>query len=149
MIQNPEAIAWTIAAEGYISLRKNHNSIQPRVGLANTKEDFIIKFQKMVNGIGRVYYYKHQNPKHSGKWFWELYSTGACLELLVEIYDYLPIKEEQADIVIGFCMRSLDRIAKTRGLSRGSKEWKSAWFLTEQDLSDYERMKVLNSRGAQ
>ena len=148
-MKNPEAIAWAIAAEGYISLRKNHNSLQPRVGLANTKQDFITKFQTMIGGLGRTYYYKHPNPKHKGKWFWELYSTGDCLEFLVDIYDYLPIKKEQADIVIGFCMRALDRTAKTRNLFRGSPEWKSAWSLTTQDMDDYEEMKKLNSRGVQ
>ena len=146
-MKNPEAVAWTIAAEGYISLRKNHNSMQPRVGVANTKEDFIIKFQEMVGDIGRVYYYKHPNPKHSGKWFWELYSTGDCLEFLLDIVDYLPIKQEQANIVITYCFRSLDRMSKTKGMSRGSTIWKESWKLSNEDINDYNLMKELNSRG--
>jgi len=149
-VRNPEAIAWTIAAEGYISLKSNHNSYQPRVGMANTEKEFIDKFYIMVGNIGHIYSYDHHNPRHRIKWFWELYSLGGCLEFLLQIKDYLPIKREQADIVIDYCTRSLNRIDKTNGLFRGSPEWYAAWDFNTNDIEnrlDHERMAELNQRG--
>jgi len=147
VIKNPEAIAWTIAAEGYILLHKNHNSFQPRIGMANTDKEFIYKFQAMAGNTGHVYYYKDKNPKHRGKWFWELYSMGDCLEFLTEILDYLPIKHEQADIIIGYCIRALDKVAKTRGMFRGSPEWRLIWVPSQEDTDDFNKVKELNQRG--
>ena len=88
-MDNPEAVAWVIAAEGYITLMRNHEFVQPRIGVANTQKDFIDKFHEMVGGIGHIYYYKHKNhPEHNGKYFWELYSAGECLDFLLEIGNY-------------------------------------------------------------
>ena len=57
-----KAIAWTIAAEGCITISNaSGGNIRPLVEVSNTKEVFISKFHSMVGYAGNVYYYKKSN----------------------------------------------------------------------------------------
>lgn len=69
------------------------------------------------------------------------------MDFLIEIYDYLPIKQEQTEIVINYCIRALERIKSTRHLHSGSIKWKATWKLTQEDLDDYAKMRELNKKG--
>ena len=113
------AVAWTIAAEGTITINPNHQKNRrgyvlalPTIAVSNTERDFLLHFWEMV-GIGRVTKtYQPSNPRRRPITQWFLHSTRGCLVLLEQIYDYLPIKKKQAEIVMKFCRLRLAHKSK-------------------------------------
>ena len=70
-IKNPEAVAWVMAAEGYISLVAAHNRsgtpyYTPVVQVTNTDKEFIEKFWELTGFYGYIVkrVYKPKSPKH-------------------------------------------------------------------------------------
>jgi len=142
MILNPEAVAWTVASEGEISLmRTNHGrGIAAVVNVYNTNRIFLEKFQDMVDGIGAIYTRGARKPGHKQSHEWAINSFATCADFLMDIYDYLPIKQEQAEIVINFCLRAIEQ---KRHLSLGRYRPKP----TQEDWDALGRIRVLNKKG--
>jgi len=113
------AIAWTISAEGTITINPKHQKnphgyalALPVVAVSNTEKDFILRFWEMVGKVGRVTKaYKHKTGLRPC-WQWFLHSTRGCLCLLEQIYDFLPIKKKQAELVMKFCRLRLNHKSK-------------------------------------
>ena len=102
---NPEAVAWTVAAEGTISVGKSSGKYHyPYVQVTNTSKDFIDKFLEMVD-YGNVCFATKipKNPNHKQAYIWSVRSLAGCLNLLEQILPFLPIKIEQAELVIELC----------------------------------------------
>jgi midasin (ATPase involved in ribosome maturation) len=119
-IRNPEAVAWTIAAEGTISIHRSHSKggvyYYPYITVSNTKKDFIDNFKKLVGDYGSAKYsgsYAHQlkNPKHNPSYFWAITSIRECRLFLNEIIEYLHIKREQAELVVRYCINRINASA--------------------------------------
>jgi len=111
-------VAWTVSAEGTISINARH-SVSPHshrfracpiICVSNTEKEFITRFWSLVV-VGGIYLHKRLK---SGKnvWTWSLRSVLGCYTLLSEIKEYLPIKREQADLVIKFCESRLRHLNK-------------------------------------
>ena len=141
-MRNPEAIAWTVAAEGEISLmRTNHGrGIAAVVCVYNTDKTFLEQFQKMCGGIGAIYTRGKAKPGNKQSHEWTINSFGICLDFLCEIVDYLPIKQECAEIVINFCLRAIEQ---KRHLSLGPYRPKPQ----QEDWDAVDRIRELNMKG--
>jgi len=142
MINNPQAVAWIIAAEGSISLLRSNNGkgVSAHINVYNTDLRFLEQFMELVDGIGHIYTRgkKLVGKKQSYEWCLSTYSE--CLNLLTEIYEWLPIKQEQAEIVIDFCFRA---IHQGRHLSLGRYRPKPQ----DEDWNALELIHQFNSKG--
>ena len=141
-MRNPEAIAWTVAAEGEISLmRTNHGrGIAAVVGVYNTDITFLEQFQRMCNGIGHIHTRGIPKPGNKTSYEWVINSFFVCRDFLLEIVDYLPIKQENAEIVIDFCDRAIEQ---ERYISAGRYRPKPM----QEDWDAVDRIRFLNKKG--
>lgn len=114
------AVAWAIAGEGTITINPSHRKNPsgfllaiPMITITNTEKLFVTEFWRMVGNKGHIFKYSRQKTK-GGKdiWSWQLRTIRGCLTLLEQIYNYLPIKKEQAKIVIEFCRLRLEHQSK-------------------------------------
>lgn len=106
---NPEAVAWTIAAEGTISVGRTGKYYYPIVQVTNTSKDFIDKFLDMVDfGTVCKATKRHKNPNYKECHIWAVRNLADCLSLLKQILPFLPIKIEQAELVIELCESRLE-----------------------------------------
>jgi len=136
-MKNPEAVAWAIATEGSISLvsystpsRNSGNpTIRPYINLGNTNLELVERFRDMV-GYGHVYKRTVAKNGHKPTHYWAAVSLQDCLSFLTEIVDYLPIKSEQAEIVIDFCSRRLKRPLGSRH-PYVEKDWRQVAVMHE------------------
>lgn len=111
-------VAWVIAAEGTISINpkysKNaygHIRACPCLLVANTEESFTREFSKLV-GVGNIVVLRKKTTGLKNVFRWELKSVLGCLRVLEQIYEYLPIKREQAKFVMEFCRSRLSHFNK-------------------------------------
>jgi len=137
-LENRLAVAWTIAAEGTISissLRKGSrvkNLPSPKLRVGNTEKRFILEFHKLVDGAGGVYEGHKDRPRRKDDYFWQLRSVPGVYKFLSEILDFLPIKREVALVVIEFCKVRMRHYHKSWG---------------EEELTLIKKVRVLNKRG--
>lgn len=138
-MQNPEAVAWVIATEGSIILKSSYSTsgnstrpyIQSHISVSNTDPNLIEAFRNMVE-------YGHTcGPYARGNgckphYFWTISSLQNCLSFLTEIAIYLPIKCEQAIIVMDYCER---RLSANHGP------------YTEKDWLQFDAVQALNRKG--
>ena len=126
-ISNPEAVAWTIAAEGTISINLTHKKgtayYYPNVNVYNTNREFVEKFWQLAGFYGHISRPSGypSRPGNKTRHRWMLNKREEVKQFLTEILPYLPTKVTQAKVVIDFC-------------ETGDAEW-------------LEVIKVLNRRG--
>ena len=142
-----DLIAWAIACEGCITLtrqsrdRKSY-ALHPKITFHNTNEGLGLLFQELV-GDGKIHSQRDYSPKHKDRWIWQLSGYKEIKMFLEDIIDYLPIKEEQARIVLEFCSRRLNIKKKGINFKLGQTTW------SEKDEEDRLRINKLNKRGKQ
>jgi len=135
-MNNPEAVAWTMAAEGSFSIQKVRNSLQPKISINNTKQEFLDKFHTMIGyGSTGTHSWNERNPNWNPIHHWYISSHLDCLRFCAEVYEFMPIKQEQVKLMIEFC---------SRGVARGHGCQSKA---EPRDFEIYEKMKELNKRG--
>lgn len=145
-MRNPEAVAWVVAAEGCISIyrrvdcrsvySKFHGglvTLRPMVNVSNTKVEFIENFKELagighVSGGNRMAARSNCNPIYD----WCVSSIEDCFSFVTDIQAFLPIKQEQACVILEFCERSM---------------WRNGSALEDRDFELYEKMRELNRRG--
>lgn len=131
-----EVIAWAMASEGSFSIQKVRNSLQPKISINNTDEDYIDKFKELVGfGSSGVHVWNRDTnwkPIHH----WYISSFKDCLTFCEPILDYMPIKRRQVELMIMFCKRGVNRISQ--GLPIDDYDW-----------NIYDNLKSLNRRGKQ
>lgn len=100
--------------EGYIGiLNSNLNSIQAKTGRKyyGVHVQFIQKDLKVLEwlkkqwGGGGIFISDHPNRKGGPVWRWCLHSKDA-IRLLKEVYPYLIVKKEQAELAIQFPLKT-------------------------------------------
>lgn len=138
-INNPQAVAWTIAAEGSITIGLTHSKgriyYYPVIEVVTTNKDFINQFWELAGYYGSANYgVEARNPRHKDNYRWGITKVSEALCFLLEIRPYLPIKLEQANLVIEFCQRRL-------------KRWKQRNNLEERDYEIVNEIRKLNKRG--
>jgi len=138
-VSNPEAVAWTIAAEGTITIAMSNSKRKkyyyPSISVSNTSERFILEFKDMTGRYGSSSYKPYSRGNgHKPCYFWRITKIEDCLDFLTEIVPYLPIKMEQAELVIHYCKRRLARF----------KQYNS---MEDEDYDIIDRMRELNRRG--
>jgi hypothetical protein len=113
------AIAWAIAAEGTITIDPSHSGrsigrirASPVISVSNTEKLFVTEFFKMVGKVGYVSELKKKTRGGKSVWLWSLSSMEGCLKLLEQIYEFLPIKKKQAELVMQFCRSRLRHFNK-------------------------------------
>lgn len=121
------AVAWAIAGEGTISIHmqkdgryatkngKKYLQLAPYVSIVNLKLPFIQRMQEILGGT----MYEEVSPL--GKPVYRLLIMGIkdVKILLEQIIDYLPIKQENARLIIEFCST---RLVKQIPYSKREKE---------------------------
>lgn len=142
-MRNPEAVAWVVASEGSISLiRANYErSIAPVINVY-TKEEFLTKFKDMVDDVGQIWTRGARKAGNAQSYEWSLNTYATCLNFLLEIYEYLPIKQEQANVVIDFCTRAIEQ---KRHISSGRYRPKP----TQEDWDALDLIHHLNRKGGE
>ena len=139
------AVAWAIAAEGSIHLSvtthanpKYHQTkgIQPLIEIANTKYEFLKILQDYIGGtiVARKMIWPN-------KPIWQLSISGIkdIYTLLKQIEPYLPIKKEQARLVMELCILRTDKTTK-EGTRKRIPYQDRVWEIVAE-------MKQLNKRG--
>lgn len=133
------AVAWAIAAEGTITINPYHSRSHkgyalayPCIAISNTEKDFVEKFYEIVGRVGIIVRNRRSQGVRKASWQWQLRCIEGCLKLLEQIFEYLPIKKEQATITMEYCRSRLTHLNKP--------------------LSDYEvelinKVRILNTRG--
>ena len=101
-VENRLAVAWTIAAEGTISISSPRRGV-PKLRVVNTEKDFVLKFHELVGGAGGVFDGHKNRPGRKDAYVWQLRSVPGVYKILTEIVDFLPIKEPVALVVMEFC----------------------------------------------
>jgi len=112
-MRNPEAVAWTIATEGCIGIYKRTDIktlLRPMISVSNTSLKLVEDF-KDLTGIGYVTNGTNfkGHPRWNSIYRWEICSYRDCLLFIADIIGYLPIKQEQAKIMLEFCSRGILR----------------------------------------
>jgi len=100
--ENRLAVAWTIAAEGTISISSPKKGV-PKLRVSNTEKDFVLRFHELVAGAGGVFDGHKNRPGRKDDYFWQLRSIPGVYKVLTEIIDFLPIKRQVALAVMEFC----------------------------------------------
>jgi hypothetical protein len=94
-------LAGLIDGEGCITIIGHNGSGAASVIINMTAKD-LIYYWHGVTGLGSIYENKHENkPNWRPTYQWQIRSRQAC-DFLKEIYDYLILKKDQADIVFEF-----------------------------------------------
>lgn len=102
------AVAWLVAGEGAIMLGaanlKPYSYYAPIVNITNRDLPWLLEVQECMGGrIGNDGWKDNRQPCYT--LFFERQTD--VLRVLQAIYPYLPIKREQARLVMGFCERRL------------------------------------------
>lgn len=138
-INNPQAVAWVVAAEGTISVgssnSKGRKYYYPTIGVFNTNKQFISEFWELVGFYGSANYKSYQAyPNRKPCYSWVITKTSECLNFLKEVRPFLPIKEELADLVMEYCERRL-LVLKQRN------------NMEDRDYEIIDKVRELNKRG--
>jgi hypothetical protein len=136
-------ISWCLALEGSIELRQqtHRGTYTPTLKLYNTNESLVYKFKDLV-GLGNIYKHSYyDNPKFKQSYIWRLQRIDDVKCVLENIIPYLPIKKEQAILLLEYV---------NLRLSKKDKWFK--WYNNGSSYSDREdemfwEMKELNRRG--
>lgn len=144
--KNAELSAWAIASDGCIAITLGKYKktklgfiLIPSISFCNTSYQFVQKINEMIGG-GITH--DDANMQTNRKESWEVRVSGlADVKYLGEkILPFLPIKKEQARLIIEFCDSRL------KVLSQPGFQFKNAGYTTR-ELAIYEEMKKLNKRG--
>lgn len=147
------AVAWALASEGTIGVRiaraggKNPSFI-PFLTCTNTNPVFIERFCDAIR-CGRVYFVDRikygDGPQNKDVYIWQLTRTLEVKQVILQIMDHLPIKLEQAKLVLELCDMKINRaIDKTRYYGN---QHKSSNRNYQRELEIFQTVKSLNKRG--
>ena len=138
------AVAWAIASEGYIGLicckyrppnKPYQKRIQPVIEIANNKYEYLHILQNYIGGS-----ISQKRTVWPTKPAWRLTICGNydVYTLLKQIEKHLPIKKEQAKMIMEFCILRMD--ISTRKTVRNMPYQNRVWELVE-------IMRKLNKKG--
>ena len=142
--RNSDIIAWFLCGEGCFTLSRYRDNrdkqyyYSSRISVTNTNLKLLKKYKNLIDD-GKIYSY---NPGGTRKerYDWILTSTRDCLIFLQCIYSSLPIKKEQARILIEFC-----KLRLKDDTTPGQKLKNNLYYSKYEAL--YKRMLELNRRG--
>lgn len=118
---NWDYFAGFVDGEGYLALvrsrrltgdRKGESWItRPTIQVYQSSDPAVLHAMRDFVGLGVVYERKVHSPNHNRAWFWK--ATGRALRpMLVELAPRLFIKKRQAEVMVQFIDRAIER--KTR-----------------------------------
>lgn len=96
-------VAWSIAWEGHLSLfRQKKGGYAPLAAITNTNRSLLEQFQTLV-GAGHVTKFYTYEKGHRPIGQWKISGAKGVRWLLDQIAGYLPVKKEQALLLLDFC----------------------------------------------
>lgn len=144
-MENPEAVAVLIAAEGSLSLIKNnsgtsHPGYQARISVYNTDRALLewVQDKTRMGNIPSPQDKKRWLPNAKPAYIWRVTDLRGVKQICEEILPYLPIKIKQCELILEFIELRQSKFKHwyTHDISYGERE-----------KEIYEEMKILNKKG--
>lgn len=141
----PEYLAGLIDGDGWIGIQKVSSSkrkqkataYSPMISITLTAQKELLQRIQAKYG-GSIYTKKPYKTNHKVAYCWQLCGNTKIETLLTEVYPFLVLKKQQADIVLDFLSTVIPHERSHEGYTDN--------VLQERD-NYYERIKVLNFRG--